>query len=151
MPLRDHLRDGSISLKVANFSNKTLRQTRAQKSKETNFDNKSKTDERRPPSGALPKREINAPEYQKTVKGMPSRGAGVQGRETPSRGHIDDYPSTQSRTFPAGANYAGGPSPKTGNTKMKVANPGKSGGVDGHNARSPRYYGGPKTRQKENG
>lgn len=167
--MHEGLRDGQISLKVAHFSNKTLRETRVQPSKMAKFEDKSKNDEYRPTRGKVGKTAINEKQYQHTVKGMPtkdrgavkspygkSRGShfsegsgGVVGHEQPSNDHIDDYPPGQKKTFPAGARYAGGPSNKTGNTKMKGKEPAKSGGPDGGNAREPRYYGGPNRRPRE--
>src|SRR5262245_7400076 len=166
------LRDGSVSLKVHNFTNKTLQQTRTQKSKMAQFEDKSKSDARKAPPGKLSRNEMDERKYQQTGRDyMPSGNAGrsatvppagrsrapqggrVQGSQTPGTDHIDDFPRGQGRTFPAGANYAGPAQTapmgaKTDNTRMKGKAPNKSGGPDGHNAKSPRYYGGPNNRIK---
>jgi hypothetical protein len=174
--LREALRDGSVSMKTARkiagpaeFSNKTLRATRVQPSKMAKFHNPER-DEGTNKRSAYGKGEIDEHATQNTGRhGMPSkdRGAvtspygksrgshfsegsgGVVGRDTPERDHIDDYPRKQGVTFPAGKKFAGGYTDKTGNTKMKGKQPLKSGGPEGHNAKSPRYYGGPNNRSEE--
>jgi len=170
--LKEALRDGSVSMNavrgVPKFSNKTLRATRVEPSKMTHFDNREKNEGKSKASAAGPD-HIDQRNLQHTVRGMPtkdrgavrsefskSRGSkfsegsgGVVGHDNPKRGHIDDYPAKQHKTFPQGARFAGGPTPKTGNTKMKGKAPLKSGGPEGHNARSPRYYGGPNNRRHE--
>jgi len=175
------LRDGSISLKVAKFSNKTLRQTKSQRGKMAKFENKHKSADVEDPRSAghiEPRSEINDHRFQKASRadesGMPTRdrgarksdfaksrgshfsegSGGVVGSDTPTNRHINAYPRRIGETFPAGGKYVGGPQTapmgaKTGNKRMKGRQPVKSGGPEGHNARSPRYYGGPNDRNRE--
>jgi hypothetical protein len=178
--MREGLRDGSVSMKamgripgVAHFSNKTLRETRLQPTKMTEFENKHKTDEYEPEDGIIDREQMNMHRFQKTSRadesGHPtkdrgavksefakSRGSkfskgsgGVIGSQEPGSDHIDQYPRGVGKTFPKGAKYAGPPSKKTGNTKMLGKQPLKSGGPEGHNAKTPRYYGGPNDRKRE--
>jgi hypothetical protein len=158
---------------VAHFSNKTLRETRVQPTKMTEFEHKHKTDEYVPDDGIIDREQMNMHRFQKTSRadesGHPtkdrgavksefakSRGSkfskgsgGVVGSQEPSSRHIDTYPHGVGKTFPAGGKYAGPPSKKTGNTKMLGKQPLKSGGPEGHNAKTPRYYGGPNDRKRE--
>jgi hypothetical protein len=173
--MTEALRDGSVSMKAASKAgaprgafNKVSRATRVQPSKMTEFDHREH-DEGKTRANASGRDHIDQHDLQKTPreyrasrapgrapmvpKNTRSRsqmgGGDVVGSDTPNRSHLDRYPRKIGETFPEGARYAGGPTPKTGNTRMKSPVPIKSGGPEGHNAKSPRYYGGPNGRDSD--
>jgi len=157
------------------FANKVARDTVAQPSKMAKFHN-TRRDEGKNPAAIDHSKLINDPKMQQTsarIPGvrhwdLPSRKAGigsgpvppkarshaqkgggnVEAHQQPTRAHIDGFPGKQGDKFPSGTGYAGrGPaSVSATNTRMKGKDPIKSGGPDGHNPRTPRYYGGPKGR-----
>lgn len=112
------MRSGLVSAKAASKP-AILKQTRVQKSKMANFNDKSQTaDGDADDKGAIKvRKELNAKTHQTGEQA--SKGARVNASYAPGRHAINEFPQGQGRTFPAGKKFAGGPSKKTGNTRMK--------------------------------
>ena len=110
MPRSVHsmMRHGLISTKAYNS---TLAKTRSQKSKMTEFDNKSKTDASDKGRGAIKAGEINASKHQRMtgasgVGTKPTRGGSVGGsKQTPTSNAINK--PGNAKMFPHGKHMTG--------------------------------------------
>lgn len=126
--MNDAMRSGLVSAKAASKP-AILKQTRVQNSKMADFDSKRKAEGSLSNKGALKVRgELDSKTHQ-TPNHM-SKGGRVNASYAPGPKHIDGFPEGHAKTFPRGAAIAGGPSKKTGNTRMKGPIP-RSGGPYG--------------------
>lgn len=132
------MRSGAVSHKTAGKWQvpSKIKGTSSQPSKMANFDHSQRDEASKDSHGAVPidhkGGHINAAQFQRDkARSMPSKGGAVNAKYVPGRRAINQFPEGQHKTFPKGASYEGGPSAKTGNTRMKGPIP-RSGG----------YYGG---------